>query len=256
VLCYRTLACLLVSDQPVYGLQPQGLDGKQLPHKRIEDMAAHYIKEMSSLQPEGPYYIGGLSTGGTIAFEMAQQLQAQGQKVALLVLFDTFAGLRPESSRNPLLQRLKSYPYMFRADLHFGNLLLYGPRYLLGSANRLKTIAKRRTRKVANRFQFWRRSPLDQTLKKVREANLQALSGYVPKVYSGRITLFITGESSLRTYQDGRLSWNELAGEGLELHVVPGDHLSMIEETPHVTVLVEKLRKCLSRAQASNGTGS
>ena len=102
VLCYRTLAHLLGPDQPVYGLQPQGLDGKQPPLRQIEDMAAHYLKEISSLQPAGPYYIGGLSSGGTIAFEMAQQLQQRGQNVALLVLFDTFVNPGPQSIRNPV----------------------------------------------------------------------------------------------------------------------------------------------------------
>ena len=250
VLCYRTLAHLLGPDQPVYGLQPQGLDGKQPPLRQIEDMAAHYLKEISSLQPAGPYYIGGLSSGGTIAFEMAQQLQRRGQNAALLVLFDTFVNPSPESIRNPVRRLPNSNRYLFRADVHLGNLLSRGPKYLLERTKRLKTIVMKGTRKVATRFQLLRRSPLQEVLRKVQEANLRAFKDYVPKVYPGRITLFITGESSLRTYQDGRLNWSELAGQGLELHVVPGDHLSMIEETSHVTVVSEKLRTCLSRAQA------
>jgi aspartate racemase len=219
-------------------------------------MAAHYIAEITSLQPTGPYYIGGSSSGGTIAFEMAQQLRARGQEVALLVLFDTFSSFLPDSIGKTLFQRFKSFSYLTRADLHFGNLLQYGPRYLLGRAERLKRITKKRSRRLANRFQIWRRSPLQQTLAKVQEANLQAFKVYVPRVYSGRITLFITGESSLRTYQDGRLGWSELAGDGLELHIVRGDHLSMIEDMPHVIILAEKLRTCLSRAQPSKGAAS
>ncbi|MEN8221164.1 MAG: thioesterase domain-containing protein [Pseudomonadota bacterium] len=44
--------------QPVYGLQPLGFEEGLVPHNRVEDMAAYYIKEIRSLQPEGPYYLG------------------------------------------------------------------------------------------------------------------------------------------------------------------------------------------------------
>src|SRR6184192_2475708 len=90
VLEYRDLARLLGPDQPFYGLQAKGLDGKSEPHTTIKEMASYYIREMREVQPEGPYMIGGRSSGGTIAFEMACQLDAQGQKVALLALLDTY----------------------------------------------------------------------------------------------------------------------------------------------------------------------
>ncbi|MEM8721219.1 MAG: condensation domain-containing protein [Cyanobacteria bacterium P01_G01_bin.39] len=89
LLVYRDLAYSLGSDQPVYGLQPRGLDGKYVPFQRIEDMAAYYLTQIRNLQPSGPYYLAGLSSGGNIAWEIAQILQAQGEKVALLALFDT-----------------------------------------------------------------------------------------------------------------------------------------------------------------------
>ena len=87
---FRDLSNHLGLEQPVYGLQAQGLDGTELPHTRIEDMAVYYIKEMRTLQPNGPYFLGGHSAGGLVALEMAQQLRIQGQKVALLALFDVF----------------------------------------------------------------------------------------------------------------------------------------------------------------------
>src|SRR2546423_10485211 len=90
VLEYHDLARLLGPDQPFYGLQSHGLDGKSEPHTSIKEMAAHYLKEMREVQPEGPYLLGGRSSGGTIAFEMACQLAAQGEKVALLALLDTY----------------------------------------------------------------------------------------------------------------------------------------------------------------------
>ena len=80
---YLRLAQLLGADQPCYGLQARGLEDGQEPHARIEDMAAYYIEALRTVQPTGPYLLGGWSMGGVVAFEMAQQLHAQGQQVAL-----------------------------------------------------------------------------------------------------------------------------------------------------------------------------
>src|SRR5262249_30812166 len=90
VLIYRPLARHLSPDQPVYALQAQGLDGIKLPYTNVEEMATHYIKEILTVQPNGPYFLLGASFGGLVVYEMAQQLIAMGEKVALLVLFDTY----------------------------------------------------------------------------------------------------------------------------------------------------------------------
>ncbi|OLP20469.1 hypothetical protein BST81_00190 [Leptolyngbya sp. 'hensonii'] len=91
VLIYRKLALNLDPDQPVYGLQARGLAGDPTPlRERLEEIAADYVREIRTIQPHGPYYLSGLSNGGNIALEMAQQLQAQGEQVALLALFDSY----------------------------------------------------------------------------------------------------------------------------------------------------------------------
>lgn len=77
------------SEQPFYALQARGLDGVQIPHARIEDMASDYIAAIQTIQPQGPYLLGGHSFGSFVAFEMALQLQKQGQEIATLVIFDT-----------------------------------------------------------------------------------------------------------------------------------------------------------------------
>ncbi|OLP20314.1 hypothetical protein BST81_00825 [Leptolyngbya sp. 'hensonii'] len=89
LLIYRDLVNALDADQPVYGLQPIGLDGSQKLLSRLEDMASYYIAQMREMQPEGPYFLAGLSTGGAIAWEIARQLDQQGQTTALLAMFDT-----------------------------------------------------------------------------------------------------------------------------------------------------------------------
>jgi len=86
VLVFARLAKLLGDAQPFYGLQARGLDGKEKPFMRVEEMAAHYIEEIRSIQPHGPYLIGGTCTGGLAAYEIAQQLMAQGEQVILAVM--------------------------------------------------------------------------------------------------------------------------------------------------------------------------
>jgi len=85
---YQLARCLGV-DQPFYGLQAAGLEGDEAPHATVEAMAAYYIDALRTVQPAGPYYLGGHSLGGWVAFEMAQQLQRQGQPVALVAIIDT-----------------------------------------------------------------------------------------------------------------------------------------------------------------------
>ena len=86
VLVFARLARLLGLDQPFYGLQPRGLDGKEAPFISVPEMARHFVKEIKKLRPQGPYVIAGSCTGGLIAYEMAQQLMAQGDEVTLLVM--------------------------------------------------------------------------------------------------------------------------------------------------------------------------
>jgi acyl-CoA synthetase (AMP-forming)/AMP-acid ligase II/acyl carrier protein len=91
ILSLRNLARRLGDDQPFYGIQAVGIDGRQAPLTRIEDMAAHYIGEIRKFQPTGPYYLGGYSMGGIVAYEMVKQLKAQGVD-AFLALIDTYSG--------------------------------------------------------------------------------------------------------------------------------------------------------------------
>jgi amino acid adenylation domain-containing protein len=118
VLIYRNLARHLGPDYPVYGLQAQGLNGdptQPIPdiRDRLEDLAADYIQEIRRVQPHGPYFLVGLSAGGNIAFEMAQQLQAAGEEIALLGMFDSY-GLEGRRLLPPLPRLISSLHYAVR----------------------------------------------------------------------------------------------------------------------------------------------
>ena len=109
VFCYAPLAKYLGDDQPFYGIQARGVNGECEPLDTIESMAAHYVDEMRRVQPQGPYYIGGHSAGGFIAFEMARQLLDEGEAVGLLAISDTamIPGAKPKAFITEVIQGME-----------------------------------------------------------------------------------------------------------------------------------------------------
>jgi amino acid adenylation domain-containing protein len=251
VLEYYDLARHLGADQPFYGLQSAGLDGKHTAHLRVEDMAAHYINELRSVQPTGPYFIGGRSLGGMIAFEMARQLRAQGEEIGLLALLDTYPSGYAKLLRDQSTLRAQLGRAMARTKAHLTNLsgLSFADRgaYLA---------AKSRFAPRKLKSQLWRRiygsfarlgRPLPRALQDIQELNSLAVRTYVPQVYEGHITLF-WASTDLRTSVDLVGGWQALAGGGIDVHEIPGNHLDIIKE-PHVGELAKKLEYCLACAQ-------
>ncbi len=100
VLCYHELARHLPAGWAIHALQARGLVRGQTPHRTVEEMAADYVLEITRVQPHGPYLLLGWSTGGKVAHEVARQLEAQGEPVALLVLVDTDPVFLPVSGRD------------------------------------------------------------------------------------------------------------------------------------------------------------
>jgi len=249
VLKFSKLGDYLGTDQPLYGLQAKGINGKQAPFYRFEDMAAHYIKEIRTLQPEGPYYLGGYSLGGDIAFEMAQQLHSQGQKVGLLVMFDSFGR--------------GSFPRLtFREQHYLAYLLKLGcSRTLLSE---VKDLLIRKYQMIRAKLLLSRGLPLPHKLLSefIPEVHMQAARSYVPQVYPGQVTLLRASQPS--TFykrqdmsrpedwydRDPEHGWGKAAGGGLVIHDVPGHHHSMFEE-PNIQVVTEKLQACLDEAQSN-----
>jgi thioesterase domain-containing protein len=251
------LAHRLGPDQPFYGLQSRGLDGKQPPDTRMEHMAAHYIEEIRTVQPEGPYFLGGKSFGGMTAFEMAQQLHQQGQQVALLALFDTY---RPGFTS--LFPDPRSLRERNRTDLHLRNLKRLRPSEMLTYVlARVRNVAQREKRRMRNRtlaiatsFYQGLGRPLPSELQYIKSANYKAFNEYKPQVYSGKVTLFRARTQLRRMENVPDMGWGELVSGAVEVHDVPGEHSTMFYE-PHVNVLAEKLSACLAQAQATKLAG-
>ena len=251
VLEYFDLAHYLGKAQPFYGLQSAGLDGKNAPHTRVEDMAAHYIKEMRELQPNGPYFIGGRSLGGMIAFEMARQLRAQGEGIGLLALLDTYPSGYAKLLKDQNTLRARFDRAASRTKAHLTNL-----RGLSLQDKCLYLVAKSKFAPRKMKSQIWRRiynsfenlgRPLPRALQDIKELNSLAVREYVPQVYNGHVTLF-WASTDLRASVDFVEGWRALAGGGIEVHEIPGSHLDIVKE-PHVQELAKKLKSCLELAQ-------
>ncbi len=234
---FRRVASLMRGDSPIYGLQPHGLDGQQEPLKSIETMAAAYLEEIRKKQPHGPYYLGGICLGGVVAYEIAQQLRAAGEAVALTAMVDSYlpGELRYLHARSPLCEYL---------DRHLGEMLL-----LPGFA-RLKYIASWLANGAIRLGRFIglrERSSLARATRKVAAAHLRAILAYKPKPYSGKIVQLMCSEAAQRAYEDRRLAWSSMARAGFEVRIIPGNHHTMVEE-PYAQVLAQELQGCLDRA--------
>jgi len=223
LLMYRSLARYLGPDQPVYGLQPQGLDGKQAPLTTIEDMAARYIKEIQVIQPEGPYFLAGYCMGGTIAFDMAQQLSQRGQRVDLLALLDTYNW--------SIIKRT------FLHDLYFNiQKWWFSCRHFFSTSSRKKLSSLR-----ARFHELCSESELS-------ECNRSAAYAYVPTMYPGRI-LHVRPTRQYARYNRPETGWEELAAGGVEVFLVSSYPAQLVEE-PFVRDLAIQLRSCITEATA------
>jgi thioesterase domain-containing protein len=246
VLNLRHLAAHLGEDQPVWAIQARGLYGEAEPHKRFPQMAADYLSELREVQPEGPYYLGGFSGGGIAALEMAQQLRAADQEIGILIMLDTPA-------------KIPGLTWGDRLHLQWRKLLEGGPTYPL-------EFIKHRWQWEKQRFQSRRSdskeevSPALFRSAQIEAAFREALDHYDIQPYPGKVTLFrppldeayVLGPEKVVNHQMAFVThdnhWNRYVTGETEVHVVPGEHNSMVLE-PHVRVLADKLLECLEAAQ-------
>jgi thioesterase domain-containing protein/acyl carrier protein len=256
---YRHLMRHLGPDQPFYGLQARGLEENAgLRHPWIEEMASEYIEALRSVQPHGPYLLGGASYGGWIAFEMAQQLKSQGEQIALLALIDAAAPKflethgekddEDEATPDPALQS------------H-------------GMAHAMAVIAGKELRLSLEELQDL---PLEEllalVLERMREAGLtdgevdvswvlryrqsyndriRAGARYRARPYDGRIDLFrTTGSEAVEPpaeVENPTFGWDAVAPAGVVVHWFAGTHQAMLLE-PYVIALAEALTARIDQA--------
>ena len=262
ILEYLDLAKYMDADQPFYGIQAGGLDGKRPRlNLTVEGMAAQYLKEIRAFQPQGPYYIGGSSFGGTVAYEIAQQLRAAGAEVGLLAFFDTNGPDYPQYLPGTTAWQRKLLGLRNRVALHWDNLRAAEGRHRLEYvwvkaqkwARGLVWLAARNIRHRWKRLrerteQLW----LPATIRQVQQAGRWAALDYVPKPYAGQVALFRATEQPRGIIPDPTLGWGKLVLGGFEIYDTPGHHGAVVRE-PRARVTAQQLRDALSKTQGNIG---
>ncbi|HVR95699.1 MAG TPA: non-ribosomal peptide synthase/polyketide synthase [Thermoanaerobaculia bacterium] len=242
VLCYENLSHHLEADRPFYGLQSRGVDSDETPFERVEDMAAWYIDAVRRIQPHGPYHLGGWSFGGLLAFEMAQQLLAAGEEVATLALFDTHAPGRRAGREVDDAFTLAYFAREGGLDVTADELRQLGPE------ERLARVAE-----LAVEVNLLPRDTVLQSIRRmlgVYNANVQAAQEYMPRLaYPGRLTFLsasepLDDETAALSAQDPSRGWSRHVAGPLDVHFVPGSHLTLIRE-PQVRGLAAALLRTL-----------
>jgi amino acid adenylation domain-containing protein len=235
---YALLARHLGAGRPCYGLSALGLREGEDPLTRLEEVAALYLERIRTLQPEGPYLLGGYCYGSFVAFEMARQLEAQDERVELLAILDTYGRYPRLVPGEPVLggwrpvlrERLEQALGRWLGTAAVGRLLRCGSR-LCDRVGGAVPGALRRLR--------------------VRQALSEAVRAYRPRVYGGRLTFFQAADRP--GDWDPQAAWGGLVTGGIEVQAVPGGHVDMLRR-PHVQVLAQRLSRCLERATGRPST--
>ena len=269
VLYFHDLAKYLGNEQPFYGLQAQGLDGETKPLGSIEEIASQYIKAIQTVQPVGPYFLGGHSFGGKVAFEMATQLQSIGESVALVAILDAPA---PSSE----IDR-DDYYFNWNDARWICEIIkvveeLCGENLSLSHEVLTSLILEEQIHYLKQHLEMLGFLP-PQTDVKLVAGLLQVYRTQCRIIYTPHntsttpITLFRAWEENPEhenseeeksedisqdpVFQDPAWGWNRLCDQEVEIHPVPGNHISMMNE-PHVKVLAQKLHKSLQQGRENH----
>jgi acetoacetyl-CoA synthetase len=226
----------------VYGVNARGFEAHEEPLDRVEDMAREYLREVRDMQPHGPYLLAGYSFGGLVAYEMARILQTQGERIGLLVLFDTCLHERcwpPRAWLEYFLRRTR---------------IQVGARWRGGFGELRQPFQSLRSR--------WRRrwdtsvvldaaaDGLPEVVQRIQRSSLTAFNLYRPSPVRVPIRLF-RSDLSRSPLSDPYRIWRPLA-ENVQVYDVPGDHREMIRP-PSLSVLSSQLSACLQAALTDAG---
>ncbi|MFM9066069.1 MAG: alpha/beta fold hydrolase, partial [Planctomycetota bacterium] len=226
---FLPLSRALPAGRPIYAFQAQGLDGRELPHRSLSDMASSYLTELLAVQPEGPYFLAGWSLGGLIALDAARQLQDRQQQVALVALLDTHLRVSqsdiPEMGDTTMLRRI-------------ARQLNIAPDRLIGQPpeQQWDLIAAEAASNAGIGV-----AEIGQ-LAEVCRAQFAALREHHVQPYLGPVVML--RQEQARTTLDQR--WASLC-PNMTIISTPGDHYSMLQQ-PAVAQLASRLATFLEQA--------
>jgi amino acid adenylation domain-containing protein len=253
------LARHLGNDQPVYAFQVQGLYDVAPPHKTVEEMAAHYIKEMHTVQPEGPYSLAGYCFGAIIAFEMSRQLEKERQKVVFLASIDGPSPFyKPPSSNAKVAVHLRQHLEAIQGlpNQHKWNqiikVLIKESRDFAGliyRSSKLRRVISKLRMEYHRSRQHYR--PLPERVRKrfFLYNNGLAEKMYHPIPYTGSMAIFCFRSTSV----DPWLGWGNLIKGGIEVFDIPAtnNNDADIVEGEAAQVLCRQIQACLRTAPVS-----
>ncbi len=221
VFFFNDLALALAPDQPVFGLQAPGLDGSGTPLGTVEQMAAHYLARIRTVQPVGPYVIVSMCFGVSVGLEMAQRLVREGEEVELVILDGGFPALLPVGPA-------PSLPVRF--------------------LRRVRNHARGLQSRASRALRFLRASPYVRRELRMRARLIRAWYGYQPRPFAGGITLIRCEDTAADPANDWHLvSLDALAAGEKRIVQLPGHHFSMLRH-PHVRSLADRLREVVLRS--------
>lgn len=237
-LSYQLLARHLGNDQPLYAFQPQGVEADDPIHRRVSDMATHYIAEMKMVQPKGPYLLGGHCAGSWVAFEMATQLQEAGEQVDLLVLVDSEPPIvdAPERNRNLRDRITQAFARLqhFRRDGRLSMALAW-------------QLGLTRQRFILR----WTGGEGQKRVADVRATHRRAHAAFTPGNFDGDALFIRSQESVDLRHLDWHLRWGELLGGELTVVPVPGFHAALMLEDQNTLVMAKHISGAVDAAMKS-----
>lgn len=239
VMCYFDLARELGDEQPLYGIQAQGMEAGQRPQGDISEMAAQYVNEMRSFQPIGPYQMAGWSFGGLVALEMARLLIDDGEKVLFVGLFDTAvpcpggAQGNGEEGVNEILQE------MARRD---PTSTILNDLDELSEEEKLSEVLAKDT----NAIYFPPDCSVEQAQRmlKIYQCNVEIVMRFELNQYRCPVTLFrAEGVNKFVEYEQD-FDWEKFCSSGVSIVDVPGIHQDLLKY-PYLPVLANELKKVI-----------
>ena len=242
---FLALARRLGLDQPSFGLHLPEAEASQLSRRcTLEEIAGAFVRKMRQVQPEGPYHLAGLCVNGVLAYEMARQITAAGQEVALLVMFD---------AQNPVYYRDYSQEGLYnvlgqRMVFHFQKLTRVRVSDLGLYARERWNGVRRRWNRVRWHLAYERGWRAEEDLQNLDGIVHPAAEAYRPGSYNGRVVLFQSTDWPDGQYWDLRLGWSKVASS-LDYQRIEGAHEAIFHED-NVEAFALKLTKCLRDARA------
>jgi acetoacetyl-CoA synthetase len=240
-----TLAGMVQNERPVYGLQALGLDGDEAPQHSVEEMARGYVLRIREVQPSGPYALVGYSFGGLVAFEIAQQLVAAGEKIEMLCLLDTYIHthclpftLWTRYQAGVLVERLRELRSL-NAGARLG--------FVRGKAAAMTNRVRGRMGRPTTHRQSDDVADLPPVLRRVRESMSAAMATYKPRRYDGGPIVYVRATMLDDSRSDPLPVWQRVAKHGVRVMPVLGRHTDLVVE-PHLSTVAATLTNALASA--------